>query len=92
VGRVDSVLTPQLHILFKDNMFWGGIGLLKSRIMGNPSLWTGFYWQASLGVRFPMSQPLDLRAGAHYLFDNWKHLGDFKTDEIELGLTLSYTY
>jgi hypothetical protein len=94
VAEAEEIFTPQIHLIYRSQLFWGGAGLMKSFISKplEDEGWTGFYWQAQLGIHLPISQALDVRASAYYLFDDWGDLGDFDMDEVEMGFSLAYTF
>jgi hypothetical protein len=92
VEKVESVMTPQIHLLLKDRIFYGGLGLMRSYVRREESHWTDFVWQLQFGAHFPLSEAFDLQLAAYYLFEEWGDIGDFNTDNVELGMSLSYRY
>ncbi len=89
---VTSAVTPQLHMILKDRTFWGGLGIMKSYVKGDESYWTDFFWQLQVGIHLPLTRNMDLQMGAYYLFDEWGDIGDFSSDEVELGGAVSYSF
>ena len=89
---VTSVVTPQLHLILKDKTFWGGIGVMKSYVEADNNHWTDFYWQMQVGIHLPLTHNLELKMGVYYLFDEWGHIGDFSSDEVELGMSVAYSF
>lgn len=92
VEKVESVMTPQIHLLLKERIFYGGLGLMRSYVRQEESRWTAFIWQLQFGAHVPLSDAFDLQLAAYYLFEDWGDLGDLDTDRVELGLCLSYAY
>ena len=89
---VDYMLTPQLNIIFEDNIWQGGLGILNSYVeRDSDSGWTGLYWQFLFGIH-GSSGKIRLDLSAYYAFDNWSALDDFDTGDIGYGLWLRWPF
>ncbi len=87
---VDKVITPQLNLLFLENSFMAGIGLLKSYVeTAADSEWSDIYFQLLTGLRFQLSRAVALEVLAVYPFEDWGKLGDFDTGDLEGVAALS---
>ncbi len=89
---VDYVVTPQISMIWKDQAWRGGVGLLKSLVAAeDESKWTGIYWQFMLGLNLPISAT-GLDVMAYYVFDKWTTLPDFRGDGIDFGVSISFSF
>lgn len=91
---VDYAVTPQLNLLLKDRIFQGGLGILSTytRDAAGKGDWMDLYWQFILGVALPLPGPLKVSANAYYTFEQWDALGDFKSEDLEYGVAVGYTF
>jgi len=89
----DYVITPQINLMLKDDIWRGGIGVLKSYIEyeNGDSDWTDLYWQFHLGISVPIG-PVEFAALAHYVFEDFGEIKDFDFDDVEYGAWLSYRF
>lgn len=92
-NTADTVITPQVNLIVKDDIWRGGFGVLKSYIEFDDggSDWTDLYWQMHAGVSFPIG-PVFVTALAHYAFEDFGEMKDFDFDDLEYGLWLSYKF
>lgn len=92
-NAVDYVITPQLNLVFEDNFWRMGTGILSSYISedGGNSDWTDPYWQVLLGLSLPLFA-LDLDVNASYVFEQWGDISEFDFGDIELVGWLSYEF
>jgi hypothetical protein len=91
-STVDSVITPQVHLLYRDKSLWGGVGIMRSYVRTDDPFWTDFYWQCQMGLHLPLSSAFDLHMGGYYIFKDWGDFTDFGLDDLELGLSVSYVF
>lgn len=96
-NTVDTVITPQLNLIFKDRFYRGGLGVLSSYITysgDDPSLkddWTDVYYQFLLGISIPAGS-LAIDVMAAYPFADWGDLGDFEAGDIEVQGWIKYLF
>jgi len=92
-NATDYVLTPQINLVFKDNIWRGGLGVLKSYIVDKEtgSDWTDVYWQLLLGADLPF-YGMQLSLQAFYVFEEWERLEEFDFGDLEYGAWLSYFF
>ncbi len=91
---IDSVITPQINLIFEDRNWLGGVGALASYIKAEDSDaddWTDVYWQLMLGFQIPMPA-LHVEFMAYYPFEKWSTLSDFDAGDIEYGLLLKFKF
>lgn len=91
---IDYGVTPQLNLLFKDRIFQGGLGILSTytRDAAGQGDWMDMYWQFILGIALPLPGRLKVSANAYYPFEKWDSLGEFKSEDIEYGVAVGYTF
>ncbi|OVE75205.1 hypothetical protein BVX97_05175 [bacterium E08(2017)] len=90
IPTADYIITPQMNILWKDNAWFGGVGLLSSFIEDEQlgSDWTDLYWQLLFGLKIPaFGTSMDL--GIHYEFDDWGEIGEFDWEDLQYGIWLN---
>jgi len=93
VGSVESVVSPQLNLIYKRNRFLAGAGVTKHYMkFPDKSLWSDFFWNFQLGICLPISESFELRAAGHYQFRNFSDLGDFNFNAMEWGINLAYSF
>lgn len=92
--EVDYVITPQLNLVFKDRIFRAGTGVMASYIKKDDGdhEWHYPYWQMELGLEFNVGKNLRAGVSAYYLLDRWRDITKFRTDEIEYGARLAYSF
>lgn len=93
-ARTQYVITPQLNLIFKDRMFRGGAGILRSYIRDRDSKgeWTNIYWQTLLGLSFDIGGSASLNTGAHYVFRGWDKIREFSFNDLDYSLLLSFRF
>lgn len=93
VDTVDYVVTPQLNLILKDNIWRAGVGILYSYIHDDieGGDWTDLYWQLLLGIRIPLFG-LQLGADAVYPFEEWDVVDEFDTDDLEYHGWLGFKF
>ena len=90
---VDYVITPEIALLFSDQIWRGGLGVLRSYVEHKdaPSEWTSFYWEFILGVSVPLfGAQVDVLA--NYPFDDWSELNKFSFSDVELGVWVGLAF
>lgn len=93
IESTDYVITPQINLVFKDNMWRGGVGALRSYIHDETSggNWSDLYWQLLAGIELPLfGIQLDLHT--YYVFEEWKQLDEFDWDDLEFGAGLKFSF
>lgn len=93
VANVESVITPQIRLIFEESLLMIGIGVLKHYVQGKEANhWSDVYWEFQAGLHTPISSALELRGLAYYSFRDWGDIGDFNTNQIEFGLEVAYRF
>ncbi len=89
---VDSIITPQLNLLFQDRAWIAGVGVLGSYVKTEQENdWTDIYWQVMLGFEFPL--PIfRLEVLAYYPFESWSTFDEFDSDDIEFGALAKFMF
>ncbi len=89
---VDSVITPQLNLLFEDRNWLAGVGILSSYVKTEEgNAWTDVYWQTMIG--YEITLPLfKLELMVYYPFHTWKTFRDFKSEDLEFGASIKRTF
>jgi hypothetical protein len=96
-NTIDTVITPQLNLIFKDNIWRGGAGILGSYITyssEDPEAedeWTDLYYQFLLGISIPVGS-IAIDVFAAYPFADWGDLGDFEAGDIEVQGWVKYLF
>ncbi len=90
--EVDYVVTPQISLIWKDQAWRGGVGLLRSLVVGEDSReWTSLYWQLLLGLNLPVvGSGVDVTA--YYVFDRWGNIPNFRGDNFDFGLSIGFAF
>ena len=93
-NKIDYVITPQAHIIVKDRMFRGGIGILTSYIRDDQDEgdWLDIYWQMMMGLCIPLGKNLSLEGNIYYVLERWDKITEFRLKEMEYGLWLNYNF
>lgn len=89
----DYVITPQINLVFKDGIWLGGVGALRSYINDETAGgdWIDLYWQLLLGVQLPLfGLKVDLQT--YYTFEEWDKVDEFDTDDLEFGVWLNFSF
>lgn len=93
VQTVESVITPQIRLIFNEEVLMLGVGVLKHYVQGeNENHWSPLYWEIEAGLHTMITPRIDLRGIAYYSFREWGDIGDFDTSQIELGLEVCYRF
>ena len=89
---VDYVLTPEINLIFADDFWLGGTGILSSYVSDETtSDWSDIYFQLILGFQIPVGN-MSLEVLGYYVFDDFDALGEFDFDEIDIGVWLMYKF
>jgi len=87
---IDAVWTPEFNLVFTDNTWRYGLGILNSQIRTDEGGdWTGVYWQFLLGVSLGGGGSFTVDLTAYYVFDKWNDLSEFEFDDIDAGIGIS---
>lgn len=93
VGSAQSVISPQLSLVYTWPRVFAGIGITKHYVKyENMSQWSSLFWHAQVGVRLPVTDVFELRAAGYYQFRNLGDLGDFDLRELEWGVSVAYAF
>ena len=91
-SEVDYILTPQLNLIFNEEYWRAGAGILGNYVVTDDDKdWADPYWQFMLGIGFPvMAFKADFYA--YYVYEDWGSLGDVDFDDIEFGGWLGFAF
>lgn len=90
--EVDYILTPQLNLIFKDDYWRLGGGILSSYVVTeNDEDWLDPYWQLLAGIGFPV-MAFTAELNAYYVYEDLGSLFDFGFSDVELGGWLGYSF
>jgi hypothetical protein len=95
---VETVLTPEVNLIMKDNYWLAGLGVLMSYVEEEDlegetnEEWTDLYYQFLIGFDIQLARSLELELLAYYPFQDWGDLGDFDFDDIDIGGWISYRF
>jgi hypothetical protein len=90
--EVDQIITPALNLLFIDEEWIAGTGVLSSYVeTDEDSDWTDIYWQLMLGYAFTLGK-VDLSLVAYFPYEDWGALFDFQTSDLEYGAWFHFTF
>ncbi|MEI6807207.1 MAG: hypothetical protein WCN95_00655 [bacterium] len=93
VPNIESIVTPQIRLVFEENLLLLGIGVLKHYVQGKEvNHWSDLYWELEAGLHVPFSSTLELRGVAYYSFREWGDVGDFDASQLEFGLEVAYKF
>lgn len=86
---VDSVITPHLSLVFEDDFWRGGAGLLYSfvEVSDGESDSIDFYWQLLLGISIPLGT-WNLEVYAYYVFEDWDVIDQIDSGDLDFGAVL----
>jgi hypothetical protein len=91
-NNIDSVITPEVNLLFSEGVWRGGVGVLNSFVMeGGEGDWMDIYFQFLLGIGVPVGK-FSIDATACYVFPDWGSIGNFDMRDIDFGLRLTYHF
>lgn len=81
---VDRVLTPQLHLIFHEQVLAMGVGIFKSFISDKDKgdSESKVYYDLQAGIELPYGR-FRLSLMASYPFSDWGELSKFKTRDLE---------
>ena len=90
-NSVNSIITPQLNLLFKDKGWLGGIGVLSSLIEEDSGEddWSDAYYQLIIGFSLPVFG-LKFNISAYYQFDSFSDIESFEEDNIDYAVWFKY--
>ncbi len=89
---IDSVITPELNLLFSERGWRAGLGIANSFVSRDgEGDWLDIYFQFILGFAIPFGR-FSVDATAYYVFGDWGKLDDFDIKDIDLGLRLTYHF
>lgn len=90
--EIKTVITPQLNLIFEDQGWLAGTGILGNYIeTEEDSDWSDLYFQLMIGFNLPLPF-LSPEFMAVYPFEDWGDLGDFDFDDIEYSLLIKYEF
>lgn len=86
---IDSVLTPNLSLIFEDDFWRGGVGILYSfvEMEDGDDQTLDLYWQLMLGISIPVGT-WSLEIYTYHVFEDWDVVDEIETDELEFGAVL----
>jgi hypothetical protein len=97
-NKVDYVLTPEINLIIQDPEQWkflrAGIGIMNSYMPSNDTTkddWLGFYYHVLLGAHVDLGK-IGVEFDAYYTFEDFSNFSEFKFDDLEYGLWLSYGF
>jgi hypothetical protein len=93
-SEFDYVLTPQINLIFKDELWRGGAGALASYMVDKKTddgEWTDIYWQFLLGLAIPLGG-MELEVLAAYPFESFGDLSDFEGSDIDIVGWLKFSF
>ncbi len=87
-----KVITPQISLIFKDDIYRLGAGALQSYvdIDGNTD-WTALYFQMIAGVDIPLGSRASLGLYGCYVFRRWNELIETDENGLAANLILSWS-
>ncbi|MCK5851041.1 MAG: hypothetical protein KAH23_09010 [Kiritimatiellae bacterium] len=90
-NSLESIITPQLNLLFKDKGWLGGVGVLWSLIEeeSGEDEWSDAYYQLILGFSLPVLG-LKFNISAYYQFDNFNDIESFEEENIDYAVWFKY--
>jgi hypothetical protein len=90
---VDYVLTPELNLIFKQDIYRLGAGALKSKVRSETdSYWTSVYWQVIAGVGIPLGDSFSFDIYGHYVFKEWGSLGDSDNGNVNFSALIAVSF
>ncbi len=86
----DYIVTPQINLVFRDRMWRGGFGVLKSYIDDTVTGtdWSDEYWQTFLGLDIPLGS-LSLSIDAYYSMGSLGDISDVDLDDLDYGIWIT---
>jgi hypothetical protein len=90
-NNADYAITPQLNLIFKDRCWRGGVGALITYVGGDNDGWTDVYWQALLGIGFPIGKA-SVEFQVCHVFPSWEEIVDFSFGELEYALWVNFRF
>ncbi len=88
----DSILTPQISLMFKDSIYRIGLGALTSYVTKDDiKNWSDPYYQVALGIEIPIGR-LGIGLTGYYVFNAFENIGEFDDNALDLsaGISLSF--
>lgn len=91
-NNVDTVITPEINLLFSDGGWRGGIGALSTYSDSDgESDWSDIYYQFIIGFNIPMGS-LSINLQTAYVFEDFDNLDEFDFDELDWSGYLMYQF
>lgn len=93
-SEFDYVLTPQINLIFKDEIWRGGIGALASYMIDKDTddgEWTDVYGQFLLGLAIPLGR-MELEVMGAYPFESFDELSEFDGSDIDIVGWLKFSF
>ena len=90
---IQAVWTPEFNVIFTDGPWRYGIGILNSQVRTDDGGdWTGIYWQFVLGVSLGGQSSFAVDLTAFYVFEKWGELNEFRLDDADAGVGISFGF
>jgi opacity protein-like surface antigen len=85
-----------MNLVLQDGIFMAGLGALGSYVKtkddAHDNEWTDIYWQFILGIDYPVTPRMNIAANAYYPFYRWSDLDEFKFEDLDFGIRLSFKF
>ncbi len=91
--RFEYLITPQVNLILKDRIYRLGAGALKTYVKTeDDTAWTDLYWQVIAGLGFPIGSFISIDICAHYVFTDWKKIGDTDMAAVDYTAHLALSF
>lgn len=88
-----KVITPQISLIFKDDIYRLGAGVLQSYVdIDGETDWTALYFQMIAGVDIPLGSRASIGLYGCYVFRQWKELIETDDNGLAANLILSWAF
>lgn len=92
-GQIESVLTPELNLLFTDGAWQGGMGVLKHHVRREDGgTWSPIFWQLLLGLSLGQRSSLALDVMACYQFPTWGDISNINVKDLDVRIALTRSF
>ncbi len=92
-GEAETVITPEITLLAQDGIWEGGVSALMDYVDANDETeWGDLYYQLQLGLRLPLGKRAALGVNAYYPMESFGEIGEFKTGDLDYGLSLRFGF